>query len=178
MSMLSNLELLRRVPLFAMLTATQAEAVAEAIIKRRFKRGEQIVEQGKKSNALFIISKPSTIAMQISKAIQSVVDTPKPTAKATTAAAAHSWIFPLRSCRKKYFIPLKALMNAFSIVCCFIYAGLDKLNLTTGSFISCLSLPIVFSNFIPIFLQYFLRLLLPALNSFLCAIQTTNVVEK
>ncbi|MBX9613416.1 MAG: Crp/Fnr family transcriptional regulator [Burkholderiales bacterium] len=55
MSMLSNLELLRRVPLFAMLTAGQAEAVAEAIVKRRFKRGEKIVEQGKKSNALFIV---------------------------------------------------------------------------------------------------------------------------
>ena len=55
MSMLSNLELLRRVPLFAMLTAAQAEAVADAIVKRRFKRGEKIVEQGKKSNALFIV---------------------------------------------------------------------------------------------------------------------------
>jgi CRP/FNR family transcriptional regulator, cyclic AMP receptor protein len=55
MSMLSNLELIRRVPLFAMLTASQAEAVAEAVIKRRFKRGELVVEQGKKSNALFII---------------------------------------------------------------------------------------------------------------------------
>jgi CRP/FNR family transcriptional regulator, cyclic AMP receptor protein len=55
MSMLSNLELIRRVPLFAMLTAGQAEAVAEAVIKRRFKRGELVVEQGKKSNALFII---------------------------------------------------------------------------------------------------------------------------
>ncbi|MFM7331355.1 MAG: Crp/Fnr family transcriptional regulator [Brachymonas sp.] len=55
MSMLSNLELIRRVPLFAMLTSTQAEAVAEAVIKRRFKRGELVVEQGKKSNALFII---------------------------------------------------------------------------------------------------------------------------
>lgn len=55
MSMLSNLELLRRVPLFAMLTAGQADAVAEAIVKRRFKRGEKIVEQGKKSNALFIV---------------------------------------------------------------------------------------------------------------------------
>jgi CRP/FNR family transcriptional regulator, cyclic AMP receptor protein len=54
-TMLSNLELIRRVPLFAMLTATQAEAVAEAVIKRRFKRGELVVEQGKKSNALFII---------------------------------------------------------------------------------------------------------------------------
>ncbi|CAN5699066.1 Crp/Fnr family transcriptional regulator [soil metagenome] len=55
MSMLSNLELLRRVPLFAMLTSVQAEAVSEAVIKRRFKRGELIVEQGKKSNALFIV---------------------------------------------------------------------------------------------------------------------------
>ena len=55
MSMLSNLELIRRVPLFSMLTPTQAESVAGAVIKRRFKRGELIVEQGKKSNALFII---------------------------------------------------------------------------------------------------------------------------
>jgi CRP/FNR family transcriptional regulator, cyclic AMP receptor protein len=55
MSMLSNLELIRRVPLFSMLTPNQAEAVADAVIKRRFKRSELIVEQGKKSNALFII---------------------------------------------------------------------------------------------------------------------------
>lgn len=55
MSMLSNLELIRRVPLFSMLTSGQAEAVADAVIKRRFKRGETIVEQGKKSNSLFII---------------------------------------------------------------------------------------------------------------------------
>lgn len=55
MSMLSNLELLRRVPLFAMLTSVQAESVSEAVVKRRFKRGELIVEQGKKSNALFIV---------------------------------------------------------------------------------------------------------------------------
>jgi CRP/FNR family transcriptional regulator, cyclic AMP receptor protein len=55
MSMLSNLELIRRVPLFSMLTPSQAEAVADAVIKRRFKRGELVVEQGKKTNALFII---------------------------------------------------------------------------------------------------------------------------
>src|SRR5258708_4898228 len=55
MSMLSNLELIRRVPLFALLTANQAESVAEAVVKRRFKRGELIVEQGEKSNTLFII---------------------------------------------------------------------------------------------------------------------------
>jgi CRP/FNR family transcriptional regulator, cyclic AMP receptor protein len=53
--MLSNLELIRRVPLFSMLTASQAEGVADAVVKRRFKRGELIVEQGKKTNALFII---------------------------------------------------------------------------------------------------------------------------
>lgn len=55
MSMLSNLELLLRVPLFSMMTADQAEVVAKAIIKQRFKRGEMIVEQGRKSNALFIV---------------------------------------------------------------------------------------------------------------------------
>src|SRR5512140_1864343 len=55
MSMLSNLELIRRVPLFALLTADQAESVAESVTKRRFKRGEIIVEQGQKSNTLFII---------------------------------------------------------------------------------------------------------------------------
>ena len=54
-TMVSNLELIRRVPLFSMLTALQAESVADAVVKNRFKRGEDIVEQGKKSNALFII---------------------------------------------------------------------------------------------------------------------------
>src|SRR3954466_15038661 len=55
MSMLSNLELIRRVPLFALLTANQAEAVADAVAKRRFQRGQLLVEQGEKSNTLFII---------------------------------------------------------------------------------------------------------------------------
>jgi CRP/FNR family transcriptional regulator, cyclic AMP receptor protein len=54
-TMVSNLELIRRVPLFSMLTAGQATSVADAVVKRRFKRGEAIVEQGKKSNALSII---------------------------------------------------------------------------------------------------------------------------
>lgn len=54
-TMVSNLELIRRVPLFSMLTAAQAESVASGVLKRRFKRGEFIVEQGKKSNALSII---------------------------------------------------------------------------------------------------------------------------
>ena len=54
-TMVSNLELIRRVPLFSMLTAAQAESVAQAVVKCRLKRGEPIVEQGKKSNALSII---------------------------------------------------------------------------------------------------------------------------
>ncbi len=55
MSMLTNLDLIRRVPLFAMLAPAQAESLANAVEKRRFRRGELIVEQGKKQDALFIM---------------------------------------------------------------------------------------------------------------------------
>ena len=55
MSMLTNLDLIRRVNLFAKITPDQAELLANAVVKRRFKRGELIVEQGRKSNSLFII---------------------------------------------------------------------------------------------------------------------------
>lgn len=48
MTMLSSLDLIRRVPLFSMLTDAQAASVADAVVKRRFKRGENIVEQGKR----------------------------------------------------------------------------------------------------------------------------------
>ena len=54
-TIVSNLELIRRVPLFSMLTASQAASVADSVVKSRFKRGESIVEQGKKSDALSII---------------------------------------------------------------------------------------------------------------------------
>ena len=54
-TMLSNLDLLRRVPLFSLLTVAQAEVISGAVIKRRFKRGEALVEQGHKSDALFIL---------------------------------------------------------------------------------------------------------------------------
>ena len=54
-TMVSNLELIRRVPLFSMLTAEQAQSVASAVVKRRYKRNEPIVMQGEKSNALSII---------------------------------------------------------------------------------------------------------------------------
>jgi len=55
MGMLSNLDLIRRVPLFSLLTADQAQGIADSVVKRRFRRGELVVEQGKKSNALFIL---------------------------------------------------------------------------------------------------------------------------
>lgn len=55
MSMLSNLDLIRRVALFSMLTPAQAEALANVVTKRRYKRGEAIVEKGNISNALFIM---------------------------------------------------------------------------------------------------------------------------
>lgn len=55
MSMLNNLDLLRRVPLFSALTEAQAVQLAGAVSKRRVKRGELIVEQGKKSRSLYVI---------------------------------------------------------------------------------------------------------------------------
>src|SRR5205085_195826 len=55
MAMLSNLDLIRRVPLFSMLTNDQAQGIADSVVKRRFRRGEIIVEHGRKSNALFIL---------------------------------------------------------------------------------------------------------------------------
>lgn len=55
MAMLSNLDLIRRVPLFSMLTNDQAQSIADSVVKRRFRRGEIIVEHNKKSNALFIL---------------------------------------------------------------------------------------------------------------------------
>jgi CRP/FNR family cyclic AMP-dependent transcriptional regulator len=54
-TMVSRLDLLRRVPLFSMLTTSQAVAVADAVVKRRYRKGEAIVEQGKKSCALTIL---------------------------------------------------------------------------------------------------------------------------
>ncbi len=55
MSMLTNLDLLRRVPLFSAMTAAQMAQLAGSVTKQRVKRGDLIVEQGKKSDALFVI---------------------------------------------------------------------------------------------------------------------------
>ena len=53
--LLSNLDLLRRVPLFSLLTVAQAEVISGAVVKQRFKRGEALVAQGQKSDSLFIL---------------------------------------------------------------------------------------------------------------------------
>ena len=55
MSMLTNQDLLRRVPLFSMLADEQLQALSASVVKRRVKRGERIVAQGQKSDALSII---------------------------------------------------------------------------------------------------------------------------
>ena len=55
MTMISNLDLIRRVPLFSLLTNDQAQGIADAVVKRRFRRGEIIVEHMRKSNSLFIL---------------------------------------------------------------------------------------------------------------------------
>ena len=55
MAMLSNLDLIRRVPLFSLLTNEQGQSIADSVVKRRYRRGEIIVEHGRKSNALFIL---------------------------------------------------------------------------------------------------------------------------
>ena len=44
MAMLSNLDLIRRVPLFSLLTNEQAQGIADSVVKRRFRRGEIVVE--------------------------------------------------------------------------------------------------------------------------------------
>lgn len=53
--MLTTSDLLRRVPIFAGLTPAQMSQLSGNVAKQRYKRGELIVEQGKKSGALFII---------------------------------------------------------------------------------------------------------------------------
>ena len=46
MAMLSNLDLIRRVPIFSLLTNDQAQGIADSVVKRRYRRGEIIVEHG------------------------------------------------------------------------------------------------------------------------------------
>lgn len=53
--MLTSLDLIRRVPMFSQLSDAQAEFLSSVVVKRRFKKGERIVEQNHKSDALCII---------------------------------------------------------------------------------------------------------------------------
>jgi len=53
--MLTNQDLLRRVHLFSMLSDDQLRFLAASVVKRRIKRGERVVTQGHKSDALSII---------------------------------------------------------------------------------------------------------------------------
>ena len=55
MSILSHAELIRRVPLFTMMTSDQSILLSQAVTKRRYKRGEAMVEQGVQANALVLI---------------------------------------------------------------------------------------------------------------------------
>jgi len=47
--------LIRHVPLFSQLTSEQVDLVAANVERRRFKKGQVIIEQGRKSDALFIV---------------------------------------------------------------------------------------------------------------------------
>ncbi len=55
MAMLNNEDLIRRVPLFSRLTDEQASKLANSVTKRRYKRGETLIEQGQKSDKLIIL---------------------------------------------------------------------------------------------------------------------------
>ena len=55
MAMVTDLDLLRRVPLFSLLTAEQVQFLASAVSKRRFRRGETLVERGQHSAALYVL---------------------------------------------------------------------------------------------------------------------------
>jgi CRP-like cAMP-binding protein len=55
MSLLTHLDLIRRIPIFSMLTENEATLLAEHAVKKRFKRGENLLTQGERSNALFIV---------------------------------------------------------------------------------------------------------------------------
>jgi CRP-like cAMP-binding protein len=52
---LPDAALIRHVPLFSQLTDAQADLVAANSERRRFKKGRAVIEQGHKSNALFIV---------------------------------------------------------------------------------------------------------------------------
>ena len=78
MAMLSNQELIRRVPLFSMLSPGQVDSLAANVVKQRIKRGSNVVEQGKNSNSLFLIlAGRAHVVMADNKAREVIVATLK-----------------------------------------------------------------------------------------------------
>lgn len=55
MAIVSNLDLLRRVPFFSMLSDAQAEVVAASLVKQRFRRGQLLLAQDRPCPAFYII---------------------------------------------------------------------------------------------------------------------------
>lgn len=55
MSIVSNVDLIRRVPLFSDLTVAQTSILSASVEKKRYKRGEYILRQGEVSGNLFMI---------------------------------------------------------------------------------------------------------------------------
>ncbi len=55
MSIVSNVDLIRRVPLFSDLTVAQTSILSASVEKKRYKRGEYILRQGEVSGSLFMI---------------------------------------------------------------------------------------------------------------------------
>jgi CRP/FNR family transcriptional regulator, cyclic AMP receptor protein len=55
MSLLSHLDLIRRIPIFSMLTDAEASLLSRRADKRRYKRGERLITQGERANALFVV---------------------------------------------------------------------------------------------------------------------------
>ena len=55
MSLLSHLDLIRRIPIFSMLTEAEAVLLSQRAHKVRCKRGENLLTQGQRSDALFIV---------------------------------------------------------------------------------------------------------------------------
>ena len=78
MAMLSNQELIRRMPLFSMLSPGQVDSLAANVVKQRIKRGSNVVEQGKNSNSLFLIlAGRAHVVMADNKAREVIVATLK-----------------------------------------------------------------------------------------------------
>jgi CRP-like cAMP-binding protein len=78
MAMLSNQELIRRVPLFSMLSPGQVDSLAANVVKQRIKRGSNVVEQGKNSNSLYLIlAGRAHVVMADNKAREVIVATLK-----------------------------------------------------------------------------------------------------